>query len=759
MTFFSNNRARLVRNAGWSALATVLMSAAGIAHAQSTPETGSSADGRETQQERNSAMSDGEIIVTALKGGVSAQKVPVTVNIVSGDAIVSKGLTSVEQLTAAVPGVRINQAPGGLVNPVVRGLGSSPSNNSFEQTVGLFIDGIFAGHPRDYSAALFDLDRVELLKGTQSAVVGKNTSVGALTLVTRKPDFEFGAEGSYYHEFELGTDTLNAAINVPLSDSFAIRLAGLYSNEGGWMRSAFGGKDTPSVERTAVRLTARYSPNVDLDWTMSFQYADMSLDGQFFRTGIDTLGNSRRNAVLGGDTGYALERFTSRNTFRTGFSYRGLDRIGGENDGIRLNSTLNYSFGDITLTSVTGYSEYDDIFIIDAADMVNSPVLRAGFETDKAFSQELRLATDPSKPFSLLVGGYYYHDKWTYEDLFDFNGAQMTAPSLGGAFQSSYRQTTETFSLFGQLLYKFSDRFQVSGSARAERFNKDGDYSARTIQRPGGLTIAVYGAYPAFSRTGGKSYFDYSLQGQYFITPDTNVYASYSTGTKGFGFVATPTSPGGVVTDPFFDTENSRTIEGGIKSNFAPGSSINFAVFDTRLRDYQIGVNLGTRFVIRNDQVRSRGAEAQVNLQIIDGLRASMTATYADVKKIGTLPANSIRGLPFAPKWSGIANLAYETGLTSELRLKSDVTAEFRSSQALSDATTFPLPRVPGRVRTDIRLGVEHEPSGVEVALIVRNLFDVYALNYGFNQAGASGAAQVAEEMPRTIGVQASFRF
>lgn len=759
---FSAQRVSFARGST-SALVLAMLASSGAAYGQTVESSGSAqgsaAPSQDTEAGREAAISAGDIVVTALKGGASVHNVPVTVNVVSGEAIVNKGLTSVEQLTSAVPGVRINQAPGGLVNPVVRGLGSSPSNNSFEQTVGLFVDGVFAGHPRDYSAALFDLSRVELLKGTQSAVVGKNTSVGAMTLVTRKPEFSFSAEGSYYHEFELGTDTVNAAVNVPLSDTFAIRVAGLYSDEGGWMTNAFTGKDTPAIKRRAIRATARYKPNPDLDWTVSFQYADYKLDGQFFHTGIDTLGNSKRNAELGGDIGYEVNRYESRNTDRPGFTFRGLDGVGGKNDGIRLNSTLNYSIGDITLTSVTGYSEYDDKFIIDAADMINSPVIRAGYETDRAFSQELRVANDPDKRLSFLAGLYYYHDKWNYEDLFDFNGAQLTAPSLGGSFTSSYKQTTETFSVFGRAIYKLTDKLHISGSARGERFKKDGDYSARTVLRPGVLTAVVYGAYAPFSRSDAKTYFDYSFQAQYFITPQTNVYASYSTGTKGFGYVATPTAAGGQVTEPFFDTEDSRTTEIGIKSNFAPGSSVNFALFNTRLKDYQIGVNLGTNFIIRNDQVRSRGAEAQINWQIIDGLRAAVTATYADVKKLGTLPANSIRGLPFAPKWSGLANLSYETPVGPDFRLKSDISAEFRTSQHLSDAASFVIPRVPGRVRTDVRLGVEHERTGVELALIVRNLFDVYALSYGFNQTGAAGAAQVSEEQPRTIGLQLSFRY
>lgn len=748
----------LARALAGSAIALTLpfatpATASGKTDADAPAQAGESAQPSGEQQDGT-----GEIIVTALKGGVSVQRSPVTVNIVAGEAIDSKGITSVDQLTSVVPGVRINQAPGGLVNPVVRGLGSSPSNNSFEQTVGLFVDGIFAGHPRDYSLALFDIERVELLKGTQSAVVGKNTSVGALSLVTRKPSFEFGMEGSYYHEFEFGTDTLNAAVNLPLSDTLAVRIAGQYSDEGGWVRNVFDTADEPRIKRKAIRATLRFRPSEQLDWTLSAQATGADQTGQIFHTGIDTLGNARAGAIVGGDADYVVRPFQTRTTPRSGFTYRGFSSIGAATDGSRFNSTLNYELGTVTLTSVTGYSEYTDTFLIDASSSINSPLLRGGHETDKAFSQELRLSTDPAKPLSFIGGGYYYHDKWFYEDRFDFNAAQLVAPSLGGAFTSSYTQTTETFSLFGQLAYRVSDSLRLAGSLRYEHFSKRGDYSPRTVLRPGGLTAAVYGPYAAFSRSDAKDYFDYSVQAQYFFAPRINGYVSYSTGTKGFGFVATPTSPGGVVTNPAYNTELSETLEAGIKAGFGGGSTVNLALFSTKLKDYQIGVNLGTNFLIRNDQIRSRGVEADINFALSEALRAAATVTYADVVKRPPLPANSIPNLPYAPEWSGIAGIYYNDRITDDFRLKAEVTGEFRSSQQLSDVVTFPIPREPGRLRTDLRLGVEYEPYNLEVALVARNIFNVYSLAYGFNQFGSTGAAQVAEEMPRTIGVQVSFR-
>lgn len=699
-----------------------------------------------------------EVVVTALKANVSVQDAPTTVNVVPGELIESRGITAVEQLTSAVPGVRINQAPGGLINPVVRGLGSSPSNNSFEQTVGLFVDGMFAGHPREYSSALFDVERVELLKGTQASVVGKNTSVGAISVVTKKPAFEFGGNASYFHEFELGGYMANAALNVPFNDRLALRVAALVSDEDGWIRNVLQCDDEPHVERRAARATLRYRPSDSLDWTLSAQYTESDMDGQLFKYGFDALGNGPIVAARGGDTGFVIRRYETRWTPRPGFSYLGFSQPGSETDGSKFNSTVDWQLGSGTLTFITGYGEYTDTMMIDASALALSPVIRIAHEEDETFSQEVRYATEWSGPFNLIAGVYYYWDEWKYDDMLDFQGSQLVAPPLGGAVRTTYTQETETASAFAQGTYDLTEKLKLIGGIRFEDFAKDASYGPRTILRPGSITAAVYGAYPAFERDNSDEFFDWSVQAQYFITPGINTYVSFATGTKGFGFVAVPTSPGGVVTDPFYKTEESKTAELGVKADLGSRGTLNVALFNTEIKDYQIGINLGTRFLIRNDQIRSRGVELNLNMEVFEGLKASLVATYADVEKQPPLPANSIPTLPFAPKWSGIAGLSYSTPFGNALRFTGDITAEFRSRQYLNDVGNFVMPPSKERAITDVRLAVERE-TGLEVAVIARNVFDTYTVNYAFNTFGATGGVQIAEERPRTVGVQVAYRF
>ena len=203
----------------------------------------------------------GEILVTALKRSQSAQSVPTTISVTSGTTLTNSAITSVDQLTQVTPGLRLQSVFGGLVAPTIRGISSSPSNNSFEQAVGLYIDGVFAGHPRDYVSALFDVERVEVLKGTQGAILGKNTSIGAVSIVTRKPGTELGYNLSYMHEFALNSEFLDAGIDVPLSPTLFARVAGQVTDQGGWIKYRREGGDRPTNRTRAIRGTLRWEPD------------------------------------------------------------------------------------------------------------------------------------------------------------------------------------------------------------------------------------------------------------------------------------------------------------------------------------------------------------------------------------------------------------------------------------------------------------------------------------------------------------------
>ncbi len=717
-----------------------------------------------------------DIVVTALKSGQNVRTAPVTVNVQTGEQLQKLSITSVEQLTMALPGVRIQQAPQGVINTTVRGLGSSPSSNTFDQTVGFFVDGIYAGHGREYAAALFDVDRIELLKGTQSAVVGKATSVGALALVTKRPAFEDSGQLSAYREFNLGTTTLNGVANIKLSDSFAVRIAGLSSDEGGWIHNELTDQEWPRTRRDAVRLSARYRPNDQFDWTVYGQYSKIRMDGQYFRYGLDATptGLAAATAAFRGDRNFSVAPFEIRSSPRSGdannplFNFYGLTNPGQRQRMGRAFSSAAYSTDAFTVTALTGYTQYTDYNVIDGLGLAQMPRAAGSHEHDNQFSQELRIATNSDGPLSAVGGIYYWHDKWTVRPFTDqtLSAATGATGNAIGAFTRGYRQKTDSKSAFGQVSWTPVEAFHLTGGLRYEHYQKSGAYDGVQILRnPVGSTLFLTQQVPfaPFNVSHSANFFDYSGQAQYFLQPNLNVYVSYATGSKGFGYQSSPTSgvPGNTrfIENPYFAPELSHTTEAGLKWSLGARGRFNLAAFETKIKNYQFAYRDGVSnsFKVRSDQIRSRGVEIGAAYQLLDSLSASLTATYADVDK--TVPVvGSISTLPLAPKWSGIGELAYRRPIGSEFVFQTLATFEFRGRQYLTDVLSSPILSDAGRVRTDIRIGLEYEPRSTEVALIIRNLTDKKGLIYSYASSIVPGSI-VADEMPRTIAVQVRTKF
>ena len=168
----------------------------------------------------SSGIGVGEIIVTARKQGETLLRAPATINILQPSELQRNNITNANQLTGIAPGVL--QAPGssGGGATTFRGLGSGGSTQSVESSVPTYIDGVYLGHNRDYVTPLYDLDHIELIKGTQSTLLGKNTSLGAVSIVTHRPTSEFGIDASYTHSFTINGDRFIGALNTPVTPNW-----------------------------------------------------------------------------------------------------------------------------------------------------------------------------------------------------------------------------------------------------------------------------------------------------------------------------------------------------------------------------------------------------------------------------------------------------------------------------------------------------------------------------------------------------------
>ena len=295
-----------------------------------------------------------EVLVTAQKRVEGMQDVPISIAVASGEMIENAGITNLEELTPYLPAIHVGQS-GGQNQIFIRGIGSG-NNAGFEQSVGTFIDGVYFGRARNTRAAFLDVERVEVLKGPQSTLFGKNTVAGAINITTRRPSSEFEAyiEGSY--ETEIDAYGITAAISGPLTDSVRGRLVGKYYDSEGWMENqAPGGQDGPQMENTMARGW--------LAWDITDRlHADFKVETGSF----DTVGKQHK-ITKSTPTANFLFGFGSDPNFEKSLGFNTRQSVDGapgrrdydENDSDIVQMDLTYDFDAVTLKSITAWTEYD----------------------------------------------------------------------------------------------------------------------------------------------------------------------------------------------------------------------------------------------------------------------------------------------------------------------------------------------------------------------------------------------------------------
>ena len=219
-----------------------------------------------------------EIVVTATKREAALQDVPIAISVVSGEKIEQFGVTELDELAAYLPGVHIGES-GGNNQVFIRGIGSG-NNAGFEQSVGTFIDGVYFGRARNSRAAFLDIERVEVLKGPQSTLFGKNTVAGAINITTAQPLDSFEAYVDLGHESELNGQSLTAMVTGPLSDSVRGRFVAKTYERDGWMKNIFpGGKDGPSQDNTIMRGTLAWDATEQLSVNLKVEHGNFKTVG------------------------------------------------------------------------------------------------------------------------------------------------------------------------------------------------------------------------------------------------------------------------------------------------------------------------------------------------------------------------------------------------------------------------------------------------------------------------------------------------
>jgi len=749
-----------------------------------------------------------EVIVTAQKRSESLQDVPIAVSVVSGEKLASQDLKNLQEMSQYVPNFYQVATPTSNV-VYIRGIGSAP-NAGFEQSVGTFIDGIYMGRARQTLAPMFDLGRVEVLKGPQSILFGKNTSAGAVSIASNRPDYEFSARvaGLYDPDDE---KQVQGYVNSPLGDRAAARLSAYGSDRGGWVENAYDGEDGPEFEEYGLRFGLVFDPTDNLNGYLKVQRTDRTQDGapyEIFQKS-QTFDPVSKTLVPP-----HLTDIDARQNYKTDYGNSG--PLGNntthsevEMDNVMLQ--LDFALGEHTLTSITGYSDYlfESFADLDftAANVVNSEGTKEDFVQ---WSQELRLVSPTGARFDYIAGLYYQDEDYDIIQPigFQFSTLVPAAAAVGadGFRNSTFEQTAETASAFFQGNYSFNNDWRLKFGLRYTYEKKELDRTVAVDDFNGEPMNAI--ALAAVWEGGLINTSPYEtnesrsddqwtpmLALEWNANDDIMVYLSATEGFKGGGYDSIH-SNGNDLDSLSFDPEFATSFELGSKMALMGGrGNLNVAVFHTSFEDLQVsvfdgvagfnvsnaaeatsqGVELDTRWLLTPDLVVS-GSLAWLDYQYDDYAGASCNNQQVAQHIIDTGNSagcvNDLSGktVNYAPEWTAALSGTYTAHVGPNMDLSFTLDANFRDDYFMS-ADLDPATIQDSYWKLNGRIALTDIGGVWEVALIAKNLTDSdtasasTAVPFGSSNTSAwnipdfEGTYYYTMDRPRSFALQLSYNF
>jgi iron complex outermembrane recepter protein len=722
---------RSIRTTFWSALC---VSAVGY-----TPLSaqGASSDVQSLQLE--------EIIVTAQRREETSQKVPVAVAAFSEDWLRDAGISSNEQLSLLAPSlVYQSTAAGGA--PFLRGVGTTFTGAPTEPPVGMYLDGFY--NPTFESALMnfANVERVEVLRGPQGTLFGRNTTGGVVQVITKTPSKEpnvFLELG--YANYEKKTASFYGSAGV---GPIAADLSVYYVEHDGYGRNLTNGLETNFNEQYAVRSKWLWEITETTKATLVFDFSHQESDiGNSFnvKSGeIDALGRPRRGSIYDAFFSYDLS------------NGRGADSTT-ESSGAGLNITHEFDFA--SLVSMTSYRLTETSYFadIDASEFDLANVFVDTGDNADMITQELQLVSAPSSPFSWIAGAYYMNSTGTAAP-FDIYGPVFAGPPLGGGFRINAEATTESMAVFGQATVPVADRLRATAGLRHT-------WDEQTIEGSQ-MAFAGFPLIAPLEQSEQWSEFTWRLALDYDVTDNVLAYVSYNRGYKSGAFSFT------ALAEPPVDPEELDAYEVGLKSDLLDKRlrfNINAYYYD--YKDIQVEAIVdGLPGTFNAAAATVVGVETDIAFAVTQGLTltaagawmpkaeydqfvgASLAVPLPDGGNADGFGDASGNRMIFTPHFAGNvgANLKQQIGI-GELT--------FSANYAYNRGFFFDFGNYQPHDEFSVlnaRVSLQLADSGFEVAIFGNNLLEEeYYSNviaYPFATSGAPGA-------PQTYGATVSFRF
>jgi iron complex outermembrane receptor protein len=599
-----------------------------------------------------------EVVVTAQRREESAQNVGIAMSVLSGESLAAKSITYVNDLQNAVPSLQVEPAFGSSQPQFrLRGVGFIDYTSNNTSPVGVSLDGVAFALPIQTQGQLFDIDRVEVLRGPQGTLYGRNTTGGEINFITNRPTAEThaGLSLEYGSHNEVNAEGFASGTIAP---DLTGRLSVATEQGGAWQRNRVTGQSLGDKDKVAVRGQLQWNPSDALDFRLGLHWAQDKSDEQ----GLYLLQPFKPGApgapTIPADTSRYATGWALNPAFAKLIGINADSKPGLDNSNNGADFTANIDFGGVKLTGITSYNklirrEYGDW---DATEFDDSDeYLNSDFNV---FSQELRLASSGSGAFQWVTGIFYSN-----EDLHENFDSDLT-DRLGGIAVTTYEQIANSVGVFAQGSYQISDQFKLALGVREDHENRELK-GLNTAFLPGApsLTGGALGSSIISNLPSGKIELDYKP------VTETLIYGSISRGVKSGGFTAHNTTTAALA-EPF-QPERLTAYEVGIKSDLTRTLRVDTSVYYYQYRDQQIlgkifddaSQSYVGRFVNANSRIS--GGEVDLEWRPIAGLAISQYAGFAEGYYTSKLlnsdtPPVDYNGRPESfPKWTYGGDLSY----------------------------------------------------------------------------------------------------
>ena len=741
-----------------------------------------------------------EIVVTAQKRSQNIQNVPITIQALTAKDINQMGIKSSTDIAQAIPNVDIALPSGAGSQPIItiRGIGVNDFDTNNAGPNGVYVDEVYLSAPGSQTFQVFDLDRIEVLKGPQGTLYGRNTSGGAINFIAAKPSDTFTADVHVgYSSYD--TFSLEGAVGGPIAQGLDGRFAFVKNNSSGYMTNALNGNHENGANDFASRGLLLYKPSSDLTLQFNVHGGQVNTHPTEYRhvgvfepgapgSGAPVQFNASGAPVQCGQA--AVSAGSCVDLFGYGTPTGFYDGAFNRQQNLVVNSIgsnlrIDYKPGSVTYTSITAYEHFDK-FHPEDTDSSPNRLLEIDFGVNSnTVTQEFRAAQDLGRLHWVL--GLYNLNEWLSQDqpagaLLDFDNFYGPGAGNGVAemLLDNSSQKTTSGAIFGQADYALTEKLKLTlGGRFTDESKKFKVAASEALQNNGINNFGPYTPLWNFDKSSYDSAASWRAALDYSFTSRILAYASAASGFKSAdfngGFLSTNAAEADQQSNPVAP-ERVLAYEIGVKSEwFDRRLLLNASVFYNDYRDMQVftqinpvagGTGLPLLILTNAPKAHTDGVDLQLVAKPIRYLTASLNLGLLEAKidqltsiidTSGTMQSYAGNTLPLAPRTSLSGILDYKIPFEKGT-LDLQANANFRSKQYF-DTTDDPLITQRSYWLENARVGYTFDPGNWELVAFVRNLSNQKYLSDAFDESNPFGFVEEVVGTPRSFGVQMNYSF